>query len=246
MNQLVTRTDRDGISTLELNRPQALNALSPSMFVELRDHLEDLSLMKDEIGVIILSAAGKSFSAGNDLKAIQRGDRSPSPHYQAETLDLIESMPQPVIAAVQGYCYTGALELVLACDLLICADDAIFCDSHGKWSMVPTWGMTTRLPERVGLMTAKDIMYSGRSVSGKEAVQVGLANRSVPEISLKASAFEWAASISANSWHTLAEEKKQILALSEMERSEGLKWARENGPGAGADMKERIQNSFGR
>jgi|TARA_B110000459_G_scaffold143882_1_gene156755 enoyl-CoA hydratase/carnithine racemase len=95
-------------------------------------------------------------------------------------------------------------------------------------------------------MTAKDIMYSGRSISGKEAVQVGLANRSVPEIKLKASAFEWAASISANSWHTLAEEKKQILALSEMERSEGIKWARENGPGAGADMKERIQNSFGR
>ena len=78
MNQLVTRTDKDGISTLELNRPQALNALSPSMFVELREHIEALSLIKDEIGVVILSAAGKSFSAGNDLKAIQRGDRSPS------------------------------------------------------------------------------------------------------------------------------------------------------------------------
>ena len=155
-------------------------------------------------------------------------------------------MPQPVIASVRGHCYTGALELALACDLLICADDARFCDTHGKWGMVPTWGMTNRLPERVGPLVARDIMYSGRVVEGTEATQIGLANRCVPEAKLEATTHDWAETIATNSWHTLREEKKQMRLLAEMTRDEGLKWAREKGPGVAPDMIERIQEGFKR
>ena len=158
-SSLVVRTDHDGVSTLTLNRPEALNALSPLLFEQLRSLLSDIADSPDEIGVVILTGAGRSFSAGNDLKAIEKGDKLVNPYQQAETLDFIERMPQPVIASVRGHCYTGALELALACDLLICADDARFCDTHGKWGMVPTWGMTNRLPERVGPLVARDIMY---------------------------------------------------------------------------------------
>jgi len=245
-NPLVLRSDRDGVSTLTLNRPEALNALSPLMFEELQSHLDQLAANPSEVGVVILTGEGRSFSAGNDLKAIERGERANTPHQQAETLDLIEALPQPVIASVKGHCYTGALELVLACDLLICADDARFCDTHGKWGMVPTWGMTSRLPERIGPLMARDMMYSGRVVEGHEAARIGLANRSVPSDQLAEATAAWADLIAANSWHTLSHEKHQMKALAEFGRDEGLKWAREKGPGAASDMVERIQGGFKR
>ena len=122
---LVLRSDNDGVSILTLNRPEALNALSPLLFEQLRSHLDDLAASPDTVGVVVLNSKGRSFSAGNDLKAIERGEHASSAYQQAETLDLIEAIPQPVIASVRGHCYTGALELVLACDLLICSDDAM-------------------------------------------------------------------------------------------------------------------------
>lgn len=244
--QLVLREDRDGFSILTFNRPDALNALSPSLFVELEAQLTDLSKSPEEIGVIVLTGSGRSFSAGNDLRAIERGEHASRPHQQAELLDFIETMPQPVIASVRGHCYTGALELAIACDLLICADDAKFCDTHGKWGMVPTWGMTNRLPERVGPLAAREMMFSGRIVTGQEAVQMGLANRSVPNDELETATVDWATNIAANSWHTLREEKYQMRELSNFNRKEGLKWAREHGPGPAPDMLERIQEGFKR
>ena len=243
---LVLRNDSEGISTLTLNRPGALNALSPLLFEELRSHLTDINESPSEVGVVVLTGKGKSFSAGNDLKAIERGERASNPHQQAETLDFMEEMRQPVIASVRGHCYTGALELVLACDLLICSTDAKFCDTHGKWGMVPTWGMTSRLPERIGPIAARDLMYSGRVVDGAEATLIGLANRHVVDADLEMSTNEWAAQIAANSWHTLREEKIQMRELARFEREEGLKWARENGPGAAPDMLDRIQRGFQR
>ena len=98
---LVTREDQNGIAILSLNRPDTLNALSPNLFVELREHVDAIANQTDTVGVVILRGEGRSFSAGNDLKAIEAGERAPSPHFQAETLDAIERLPQPVIAAVQ-------------------------------------------------------------------------------------------------------------------------------------------------
>ena len=243
---LVLRSDSDGVSTLTLNRPEALNALSPLLFEELRSHLDELAGSPDTVGVVVLNGEGRSFSAGNDLKAIERGEHASSPYQQAETLDLIEAIPQPVIASVSGHCYTGALELVLACDLLICADDARFCDTHGKWGMVPTWGMTSRLPERVGPLVARDMMYSGRVVEGQEAVEIGLANRCVPVDELPDATDAWAVLMVGNSWHTLREEKRQMKRLAQFGRDEGLKWAREKGPGPATDMVQRIKEGFNR
>jgi enoyl-CoA hydratase/carnithine racemase len=114
----------EGLAIISLNRPDALNALSPNMFVELRAHVDAIAADIDNTGCVILRGNGRSFSAGNDLKAIENGEVAPSRHFQAETLDAIEALPQPVIAAVQGHCYTGSLELAIACDLMIVADDA--------------------------------------------------------------------------------------------------------------------------
>ena len=241
---LVVREDRDGVAWLTLNRPEQLNALSPNLFIELRDHIDAIASEAEAIGCVVLTGAGRSFSAGNDIKAIQSGERAPSPHHQAETLDAIEALPQPVIAAVRGHCYTGALELALACDLLVAAESARFADTHGRWSMTPTWGMSQRLPRRIGTLRAKQMMYTGTPVTGSEAVTLGLANSCVPDADLESAVVALAATITANSWHTVRGDKMLVNGGAGLRLSDALAFERRASPGRGPDMAERLQ-SFG-
>ena len=245
MGDLVLREDDDGLAILTLNRPEALNALSPKLFVELRAHIDDIAERTDEIGCVILCGKGRSFSAGNDLKAIQTGEQAPSRHFQAETIEAIERLPQPVIAAVQGHCYTGSLEVVLGCDLLIAAEGAKFSDTHGKWGMSPTWGMSQRLPRRIGLLKAKELMFSARVVSGAEAVEIGLANRCVADDALLDEAIAMARSFLENSWFTLRADKWLVRQGLDRNLSDGLQFERDESPGRGPDLEERLK-AFGR
>lgn len=238
---LVEREDRDGLAVLTLNRPEALNALSPSLFAELRAHIDALARAIEEIGCVILAGRGRSFSAGNDLKAIQAGETAPTPHFQAETLDALENLPQPVIAAVQGHCYTGSLELALACDLMVVAEDAKLADTHGKWGMSPTWGMSQRLPRRIGVSAAKEMMFSGRVVAGEEAVRLGLACRCVAPDALMGAAEEMARGFLENSWFTLRADKMLVNQGMNHTLQDGLAFEREHSPGRGPDVEERLK-----
>ena len=241
MGELVLREDQDGLATLTLNRPEALNALSPNLFVELRAHIDAIADDVESIGCVILCGKGRSFSAGNDLKAIQAGEVAPSRHFQAETLEAIERLPQPVIAAVQGHCYTGSLELALACDLLVAAENAKFSDTHGKWGMSPSWGMSQRLPRRVGLLTAKELMFSGRVVDGREAAAIGLANRCVADAELMDTTIAMARSFLENSWFTLRADKMLVNRGLNYTLADGLEFERQNSPGRGPDLEERLK-----
>jgi enoyl-CoA hydratase len=245
MEPLVLREDLNGLAILTLNRPQALNALSPSLFVELRAHIDAIATQTDSVGCVILCGKGRSFSAGNDLKAIQAGEAAPSRHFQAETLDAIERLPQPVIAAVQGHCYTGSLELALACDLMLAAESAKFADTHGKWGMSPTWGMSQRLPRRVGVLAAKELMFSGRVVGGAEAASIGLANRCVPDEQLMDAAISMARGFLENSWFTLRADKMLVTRGLDYTLGDGLRFERDNSPGRGPDMEERLKRFGG-
>jgi len=242
---LVEREDRDGLSTLTLNRPDALNALSPSLFVELRGHVEDIRQRTDDIGVVIMRGAGRSFCAGNDLRAIQTGDAAPTENYQSDTVDLIENLPQPVICAVQGHCYTGGLELALAADLIVAGDTARFSDTHGKWGMTPKWGMSRRLPERVGLQRAKEMMFSARVVGAAEAVQIGMALEAVADDALWDHVDTMARGFLENSWHTLRGDKMLVNQGQNHGHWGALEFERRNSPGRGPDIEERLK-SFGK
>lgn len=244
MSALVLREDRDGVATLTFNRPEALNALSPSMFVELRSHVDAIAASPESVGCVVVRGAGRSFSAGNDIKAIQGGDRAPSAHFQAETIDAIEALPQPVIAQVHGHCYTGALEVALGCDFIVAGESARFADTHGKWSMTPTWGMSQRLPRRIGVARAKQMMFTGTPLSGREAVVAGLANLCVADAELEGTVAAMAATIVANSWHTLRADKQLVNEGQQYTLREGLAYERRTSPGAGPDMAERLK-AFG-
>jgi len=237
---LVLRADHDGVSTLTLNRPDKLNAMNPSAFVELRDHLE--SIRDDEtVRVVVLAGAGRSFCAGNDLGSIAAGEKAPTPHFQAETIDLLEALPQATIARVHGHCFTGALELVLGCDLILCADDAQIGDTHGQWGLVPVWGMSVRLPERIGVAKAREMSFTAKRISGVEAAAMGLANRSVPLDELDGVVAEMAGQIVANSPDTVSMMKRLIFDAQGMERTAALERERTHPYGRPSDMEERMR-----
>lgn len=237
---LVLRSDVDGVATLLINRPDKLNAVNPATFVELRAHLEGLA-GDDSVRCVVLGGAGRSFCAGNDLGSIAAGEKAPTPHYQAETIDLLESLPKPTIARIQGHCFTGGLELALGCDLLIAADDAQIGDTHGQWGLVPVWGMSVRLPERVGRSRAKELMFTARRISGTEAAVIGLVDRAHPRDELDAAVTALAQEIAANSAGTVRIVKQLIADGKERHRTDALNHERSRPHGFPDDMAERMR-----
>jgi enoyl-CoA hydratase len=229
----------DGIATLTLNRPDKLNALTVAMFAELRAHVADLA--KDAaVSCVVLRGAGDCFSAGHDLADIAAGEAVPSRGWHSETLRMLELLPKPVIAAVHGHCYTGALEVALACDFIIAADTARFGDTHAKWSLTPIWGMSQRLPRRVGAATAKRLMFTADMIRADEAVRIGLAEYAVPLDGFWAEIEAVAGRIAANSAFSHAANKRLLEATEGRPLDAGLQWEVMRSEGVGPDMRERI------
>jgi len=240
MPGLVLREDKNGLATLTLNRPEKLNALNVEMFVELRGHLDQIAGQTEQVGLVVVRGAGKCFSAGNDLGGIAEGARPPRPNYQSETVERLATLPQPVISAVHGVCYTGALELALAGDLICAAESARFADTHARWSLTPIWGMSQRLPRRIGTYKAREMMFTCRPYTGAEALAMGLANICVPDAVFDQELQKLADSILANSWFSHRGNKRLLLDTDGMTLSEGLAHEVYRHPGVGPDMRERI------
>ena len=179
------RLERNGsVARLTFARPGSLNALSPTLISEAL--LVAQTVAASDARVMIVAGEGRSFSAGVDLKATA-GD--PDFHGEAarrfseearELAKLLETMPQATIARVTGHCFTGGLEIALACDLIVAADDAIFCDTHAKLGLRPGWGLSQRLPRRIGAMKAREVSFTARRVSAGEALAMGLVLDVVP------------------------------------------------------------------
>lgn len=238
--ELVLRSDDDGVARLTLNRPDKLNALTPAVFMALRGHL-DVIAADPSVRCVILSGAGRSFCAGNDLASIAAGEKAPTPTYQADTIDALEALPQPTICEIQGHCFTGGLELALGCDLLIAADTAQLGDTHGQWGLVPVWGMSVRLPERVGRSQAKKMMFTARRLSGSQAAEIGLVDQVVAEAELTSTVAALAAEIAANSAGTNRIVKKLVGDGLEQARASALAHERALPYGRPDDMAERMR-----
>jgi len=239
---LVSSSLDGAVATLTLNRPDKLNALTPPMFVELRHQLARLAEL-DTLGCLIIQGAGRSFCAGHDLAAIKMRDGDADERDAAETIDLLEQFPQPTIAKITGHCLTGGLELALGCDLLICTHESKFADTHGKWGLVPVWGMSVRLPERIGLAAAKELSLTGRTIDGDEAMRIGLVNRSVAATELDAHIAEMAAAICANSRQSNRIYKKLYREIGHDDRRRHLEHERSRPHGMPTDMAERMRIS---
>lgn len=218
---LVLREDRDGLCTLTLNRPDKLNAISPALFDELCAHVEALAADGGELGVVVLRGAGRSFCAGVDLAGAGKMDLALL-RQQSRTLERLAQLPQVVIAAVHGHCFTGGLELALAADWIVAAESARFGDTHGKFGLVPAWGMTQRLPRRIGTARALELMATSRRLDGREAERFGLANACVADDRFDAAVAALAAAVLANSRHSNAANKRLVHDSDGMGLAQGL------------------------
>jgi len=235
----VLRNDADGVATLTLNRPEKLNALNPATFKELRTHLDDVAA-DAAVRCLVLTGAGRSFCAGNDLDAIASGEGRAEPMLGPETVSALEELPQPTIAKIKGHCFTGGLELALACDFLIAADSTKFGDTHGQWGLVPIWGMSIRLPERVGLANAKDLLFTARRIDGSRAKEIGLVDQAVPEEELDAAVATLAGEVCANSPGTNRRVKLLLRERFDRNRPEAIRYERSSPHGTPEDMAERM------
>jgi enoyl-CoA hydratase/carnithine racemase len=228
------------VATLTLNRPSKLNALTPDTFARMRAYLELLSSDPD-ISCLVLHGAGRCFCAGHDLDAIASGHEERHRLYEAETIDLLEAFAHPTIAKIHGYCLTGGLELALACDILICSADTKFGDTHGKWGLAPAWGMSARLPERVGLAVAKELSFTSRVIDGTTAMRIGLVNRSVPGDRLDSEVGELVQEIADNSAEANRIFKSLYRNYLGTHRQEHLELERRHPFGVPSDGPDRIR-----
>ena len=201
-DNLIQREDRGGVAVLTLNRPGKLNALSKEVFEALDDHVETLMRETKTIGVVVLRGAGGNFSSGYDMhEVLQYVKAHAKPHYHSEVIDKLARLPQVVISAIQGHCSTGALELALAADLIVASESANFCDVYARWGLTPIWGLTLRLPHRIGTAKAAEMMLTSRSYTGREAQAMHLANFCFPDGSFETELTSLCNDILENSWY---------------------------------------------
>lgn len=210
----------DRVLTIRLNRPDALNSFRPDMLAGIESLVTEAG-KRDDVAVIVLEGAGRAFSAGVDLKVLQGidpkggkiGDVFDQPARDAYLA--IRHSELPVIAKVHGACFTGALEIALHCDFVFTTNDTKFGDTHAKFGLRPTWGMSQTLAQAVGVRRAKELSYTARTFLGPEAVALGVANASVAgKEALDALVAERAAAIAANSRAAVAAMKK-LYALAQ-------------------------------
>lgn len=238
MSELVTRQDAGRVAVLTLNRPEKLNALNIELFQALEAHVADIE--RAPVGVVVVRGAGKCFSAGHDLSDIAAGEHPPRANYQSHVIERLADLPLPVISAVHGHCYTGALELALAGDIILAAEGAKFADTHARWALTPVWGLSQRLPRRVGIYKAREMMFTCRTYSGREAEAIGLANLAVPDAEFDSAIETMTAQILENSSFSHAANKRLLIATDGMSQAAGLAHEIYHGEGRGPDMAERI------
>ncbi|PJK28232.1 enoyl-CoA hydratase/isomerase family protein [Minwuia thermotolerans] len=222
------------VATVTFDRPDALNALTAEMLRQTGNALEGFA-RSDDIGVVVLTGAGRAFTAGVDLKALQATGRDLTAGDVGEELNaaarrvqrLMEHMPQAVIAKVNGFCFTGGVELMLAADIAIAAEEAKFGDTHAKIGLRPTWGMTQRLARRVGMQRAKELSFTARTITGVEAAQYGLIMEAVPLAELDTHVAKLAAAIAENSAGSIAAYKDLYRKSENAGLDEGLRYEAE-------------------
>ena len=186
-NNIILETE-NSVATIRLNRPDALNALNLDLLHEFSSAVSEVEA-DQSVKALVIRGQGRAFCAGADLLLFDSlfddlAQLNPYIELLNRCFLQLEGLPVPTIALVQGFALAGGLELVLACDMVLVAEDARMGDQHANLGLMPGGGSTQRLPRRVGMQRAMELLTTGRWLSGTEAVEWGLALRAVPADSL--------------------------------------------------------------
>lgn len=186
------------MALVTLDRPEARNAISAQLLRNLQNTMADVG-QRDDVAAVILTGRDPAFCAGLDLKELsadrkllEGGDPSVPPNSPWRPMD------KPVIGAVNGAAVTGGLELALNCDFLIASDRAVFADTHARVGVLPSWGLSVLLPQRVGFAMARRMSFTGDFVDARRALEAGLVTEVVRHAELIPRARGLAATVAAN------------------------------------------------
>jgi enoyl-CoA hydratase len=228
--------EHEGVATLTLNRPDAMNAFSR----ELRDAIATTFRRLQaggEARVVVLTGAGRAFSAGWDLKELSAPDATDTGEAAASDMqDAIAAFEGPIIGAVNGHAITGGFELALACDLLIASTEAKFADTHARVGILPGWGLSQKLPRLIGIQRAKEISFTGNFIDAETAERWGLVNRVLPPEELVPYCQKLAAEMASCVPHVLKGYKRLIDEGFGMPLAEALPFELERAIASAADM----------
>ncbi|MFS0635418.1 enoyl-CoA hydratase [Mesobacillus foraminis] len=215
-----------GVAVITLNRPEAANALSKQLLFEFRGILQELKNDGDIRAVILTGAGEKAFCAGADLKErkeMSENEARKAVRLIAETVNELASLPQPVIAALNGAAFGGGMELALACDLRIGSLNAQMGLTETSLGIIPGAGGTQRLPRLIGPGKAKELIFTAKRLNAREAESIGLLEYAVPANQLQETALKWAADIANNAPLALIQSKVAINKGQEVDLETGLK-----------------------
>jgi 2-(1,2-epoxy-1,2-dihydrophenyl)acetyl-CoA isomerase len=193
---VVLETKQDGVATLVMNRPEKLNALNSELSTALNDALARLA-SDETVRVVVLTGAGRAFCAGGDLGAIGRGRErneidqlEPILRSGMQAVLKMRTMPQPVVAAVNGAAAGAGMNLALAADIRIATEEAMFGQNFSRVGLFPDYGGIYFLPQLVGPSKAAEMFYTGDMIDAQTALRLGLVNRVVPASQLEAAVKE--------------------------------------------------------
>lgn len=216
---------------IELNRPDKFNCLSVAVHQRI-DAARAAFEADPSVRAILISAQGKHFCTGADLTEVKGilGDPAKLDHfigYGMGVLRRLESSPLPVVAAVQGLCLAGGLELMLSADICFAAQSAQFGDQHARFGLIPGWGGSQRLPRVIGLRRALDLMLSAQWLKAEEALSVGLVSQVVPDDQLLSEAIAWCAKCATRSRTGIAGMKRLAREGIEMSLDQAMRLERD-------------------
>lgn len=216
------------VAHIQLNRPEALNALNLQLMSELRDALKALDA-DDQVRVIVISGNEKAFAAGADIT--QMAGKSAIDMYEIDqfsTWDAIRKTKKPVIAAVSGFALGGGCELAMLCDMIVASETARFGQPEIKIGVMPGAGGTQRLTRAVGKALAMEMVLTGRFITAAEALQAGLINRVTPVELYLEEALKLAGEVAAMSPLAVKMAKEAVLKAFDSTLEEGLHFERKN------------------
>ncbi len=227
----------DHIAHVQINRPEKVNAMNAAFWseiIEIFKWVEDT----DEVRVVVLSGAGKHFSSGIDLTLLASIANQMSDDVgrnarllrrkilqMQESFNVVDRCSKPVLAAIQGYCIGGAIDLITACDMRYAADDALFSIREVDMGMAADVGTLQRLPRLIGDGMMREMAYTGRNVHADEALRIGLVNRTFADQSqLLAGVMAIARDISAKSPIAINGSKRMIGYMRDHSVDDGLEY----------------------
>lgn len=219
--ETLTTENRDAVTLVRFARSRRRNAINMALLKELDEVLRGVEL-DESVRALVLTGDERAFSAGQDLK-------EPEPPDFVATInavfDRLEALPVPTIAAVDGACVAGGLELALACDMRVASEDAQIGDRHAPIGSIGGAGATVRLTRLLGPARAKELVFTGMVLSGPQARDLGLVSYAYPSAELIERAVEHARSMCAGDRLTIAHAKRSIGAAVDLSRSEASSFA---------------------